>query len=347
MRIAVVGGGIAGAMLAFRLRQESPRAELTVFTTAAAPDDATAASGGMVRGFETHADSCRLAAESLTELRGSAWLTRAGDYREVGSVYVLPPDEDPAGRLSVLEELLPGSARTEPAHRLAGTAGLRGLPAGVTAVVERLAGHLSPAGLRSSVLRRLAGSGVRIVPATVRRITRRAAVLLPDGSSRRYDMVVAAAGAWTPSLLPHSGGGLRTKRIQYGVYPLDVPGLGAFVDANSDLYGRPCGPGRFLLGQGTDDWDVVPGRVASEPALSDRVRAAARTLFGRPDDPLAPVRLVASFDCYAPDGGLRLRPVPETSQVFTFTGGSGGAAKTVLAASRLAARHLLGTPAPR
>jgi hypothetical protein len=53
-----------------------------------------------------------------------------------------------------------------------------------------------------------------------------------------------------------------------------------------------------------------------------------------------PIRTVAAFDCYSDPPGLTLRPTSIPS-VFTFTGGSGGAAKTALAASRLAAAALL------
>ena len=50
---------------------------------------------------------------------------------------------------------------------------------------------------------------------------------------------------------------------------------------------------------------------------------------------------VTAADCYAEDGLLSLRPVSATDdRLFTFTGGTGSAAKTVLAASRRAANQL-------
>ena len=48
---------------------------------------------------------------------------------------------------------------------------------------------------------------------------------------------------------------------------------------------------------------------------------------------------VSAADCYSDPPGLALRHV--TGAMHTFTGGSGGAAKTALAASRIAARALL------
>ncbi|MGG7609836.1 hypothetical protein ACQ5JZ_10565, partial [Streptomyces sp. ZG43] len=50
-------------------------------------------------------------------------------------------------------------------------------------------------------------------------------------------------------------------------------------------------------------------------------------------------RSVAACDCYHDPAGLALRPLG--GGLHTFTGGSGGAAKTVVAASRRAARALL------
>ncbi|HEX8768482.1 MAG TPA: hypothetical protein VF714_08940, partial [Jatrophihabitans sp.] len=53
------------------------------------------------------------------------------------------------------------------------------------------------------------------------------------------------------------------------------------------------------------------------------------------------------LDCYSTDSLLALRPVPGTGdRLFTFTGGSGGAAKTVLAASARAASQLTTSAGP-
>jgi hypothetical protein len=53
------------------------------------------------------------------------------------------------------------------------------------------------------------------------------------------------------------------------------------------------------------------------------------------------VRSVTAFDCFHAEPGLALRPVGTGQGLFTFTGGGGGAAKTSLVASRLAADSLL------
>jgi hypothetical protein len=57
-----------------------------------------------------------------------------------------------------------------------------------------------------------------------------------------------------------------------------------------------------------------------------------------------PPRTFAAADCYHDPAGLALRPVTTGSALYTFTGGSGGAAKAALATSRAAAAALLDVP---
>jgi FAD dependent oxidoreductase len=287
--------------------------------------DATAASGGLVRGFEREAVACLLAAESLAEMRAD--FRDVAGYREVGSVYLLEPEFDPAGSVEIVDAVLPGSVTVRTGEPFPGT----------TAIMERRAGYFSPARLRAAVLARL-GDVVRREP--VERIETPAAVRLAGGRAARYDVVVVAAGPWTPALLTASGlavDGLRTKQIQYAVCDWRGEGLGAFVDDVTGLYGRPDDRG-FLLGVPGDRWDVDPAAVRPDPELLELLVARAHERLGLPTD--CALRTVAAADCYAHPPGLALREV--VPGVFTFTGGSGGAAKTVLAASRRAARRLVG-----
>ena len=321
MRVAVVGGGVAGALLAWRVRQLAPRIAVDVYTGTPTESDATGASGGLVRGFERALDACRLAADSLAELRGDPVLRESAGYREIGSIYLLPPDRDPSASVAVVDERLPGSATV-------------GAEDGAIAVTERHAGYLSPARLRACVLSWLADGGVGIRPMPVVAVDPGPALRLADGTGIGYDAVVVAAGAWTPALLAASGlaaGGLRTKQIQYSVFRTRPARPSVFVDERTGLYGRPARDGEVLLGLPGDRWDVDPAEVRPDPALAERVAAVAG---------VRPHRTVASADCYHDPPGLELRDAG--AAVFTFTGGSGGAAKTVLAASRVAAAALLG-----
>jgi glycine/D-amino acid oxidase-like deaminating enzyme len=332
VRIAVVGGGLAGALLAWRLCRAAPHTEIDVHT--ARHPDASGASGGLVRGFDESPDACRSAAESIAELCGDNTLRAASGYREVGSVYLLPPGVDRSASIRIVADLVPGSVSV-----LTGAYPFLGLRPGTTVVAERRAGYLSPALLRAAVLGWLADGGatIRSVPVTHVGSTLR----LADGRTTGYDAVVVAAGARTPALLAASGlatDGLRTKQIQYAVYPGRLPGLGAFLDGETGLYGRPYGDDGFLLGLPSDRWDVDPTGVRLDRELVARTTEQARCLLGVPaTDRLN--RTVVSADCYRDPPGLALREV--VAGVFTFTGGSGGAAKTVLAASRTAAALLV------
>src|SRR5690348_6192203 len=129
MRIAVVGGGLAGALLAWRLRQRRNPVEVEMFLgRAPAPQDATDASGGLVRGFELDPAQALAAAHSLAELRGSARLREWAQFRPVGSVYVLPPGVHPGRSVAAVNSVLPGSAAVREVAELTTGYPFRGLP---------------------------------------------------------------------------------------------------------------------------------------------------------------------------------------------------------------------------
>ncbi|MGW5077750.1 NAD(P)/FAD-dependent oxidoreductase [Micromonospora echinospora] len=327
-RVLVVGAGLAGVLLARRLRDAGAEAVL-IGPHGGGPGgrhaDATAASGGLVRAFEPDPVARSLATESLAELLDEPALATAAGWRATGSLYLL--DAGAAAGAAGAEVL----TRDEVARRF----GFDRLPDGTVAVWEPGAGYLDPDRLRRSVLRGL--DGIETTP--VARLGD-GAVELRDGRRLTGDLVVVAAGAWTPGLLRAAGlpTTLRTKHIQYAHLRSGRADLPCFVDETSGLYGRPAGPGRVLLGLPSDRWDVDPPAPGPDTGLAARVLAvAARRLPGldpRPDGPP-----VSAADCYSDPPGLALRAVAGT--VHTFTGGSGGAAKTVLAASRLAATALL------
>lgn len=342
VRIAIVGGGVAGTLLAVRLSQRPGKAQVDLYLGAPPPlGDASQASGGLVRGFETDLAACRAAAESLVEIRGSARLREWSQYRETGSVYLPTGDTDPMGPVAILDELLPRSASVLDRAALARDFPFRRLPERAVGVVERQAGHLSPDRLRAGALSALGRSGAAVHRIGVSWVSASPAVRTVDGAVLPYDAVVLATGAWTPRLLRESGlpdDGMRTKQIQYSVCYTPLAGLHSFVDDNTGLYGRPLRPSMYLLGLHSDRWDVDPDAVTPDRPLAERVVEQAEGMFGVP---VRPVRTVASFDCFRDPGGLTLRPVGTAGGLFTFTGGSGGAAKTAVAASRAAAQVLL------
>ena len=344
MRVRVVGGGLAGSLLAWRLAQ-LPGTRVELLTGPLHAADATAASGGAVRAYDALPEQRELATESLVELLASPVLREWSQYRETGFAYLRGADAageaDLAEALADIERELPGSAElTSPAAVFGARAGGPGWAGDDTMVVvrERRAGCTSPHRLREAVLADLAA--------------RPQAQVLGDpiealgaGAGRGFDAVVLAVGAWTPGLLRASGlsaDGYRTRSIQYTVYdsgPVQPP---AFADERTGLYGLPTADGGQLLGVPTTEWDAPPGitPVTEAPHELARHELALRLANGCfPGLKLGSVRRrVAAADCYCDPPVLALREIGD--RVYTFTGGSGGCAKSALAASRRVARSL-------
>ncbi|MEV6521814.1 FAD-dependent oxidoreductase [Longispora sp. NPDC051575] len=330
MRVRIIGGGLAGALLAWRLSDLVPdwRVEV-VLTGRTGRVDATAASGGAVRAYEDDPGQRRLALDSLVELLGSPTLRRWADFRPSAATYLRRDRAGLDDAVAEIEHRLPGSARIADAAELAGL-GWAGLAPGDVAVVERQAGQIAPGRLREAAL---ADSRARCLEST-----------LDVVATGNADLTVVAAGAWTPGLLRASGlpaDSYRTKSLQYSVHPVEGTRPGQFVDGVTGVYGRPDGAYGLLLGVPTDAWDIDPDAPPTTPALADRARRLAGERF--PGLRIGPARLrIGSVDCYHDEPGLALRPVgPPGHGVFTFTGGAGGSAKTALAASLRAATRLV------
>lgn len=305
--------------------------------------DATEASGGAVRAYEPRPEQRRLATASMVELLSSQTLREWADYRHVDSVYLRERADGLAADVADIELALPGSARLVPAAELAAL-GWSGVPDGAMAVLERRAGYTSPGRLREAILadgavrRRVCVQSVAVGAITL--AGHQTVVLSAGGRLRDYDVVVVATGAWTARLLESTGlpaDGYRTKSIQYAIHPTGDWRPPQFVDEITGLYGRPAVDGGLLLGLPTQQWDVDPHQPPATPALHEAAAGLAAARF--PKLRLGPAtHQVASADCYADDPTLSLRFVVDTGhQLFTFTGGSGGAAKTALAASHRAA----------
>jgi len=340
MRVCVAGGGLAGSLLAWRLAQR-PGTQVDLMTGPASVPDATAASGGAVRAYEPLPAQRALAIASLTELLASRVLRQWADYRQTGFAYVCETRADLTAELAEIERELPGSAEltsAAEAFRAAdGEPAWAGDGSGVV-VRERLAGYISPAGLRKAVITDLASRpGARVRPAAL------PAGLYHAGAPGGYDAVVLAVGAWTPGWLRASGrpaAAYRTRSIQYTVYdagPWRPPG---FADERTGLYGRPSTEGGLLLGVPTAEWDVPPGASAVTSGWHDQALRLAAGCFPRLKLGAARQR-VAAADCYCDPPVLALREVEgPAARLFTFTGGSGGCAKSALAASQRAAGQL-------
>src|ERR1700727_512839 len=80
--VCVVGGGVAGSLLAWRLASERDvgRVDLLLGPAGRSLRDATATSAGVVRGFDPEPGVSRLAAEGLVELYSDPRLRRSARY---------------------------------------------------------------------------------------------------------------------------------------------------------------------------------------------------------------------------------------------------------------------------
>jgi glycine/D-amino acid oxidase-like deaminating enzyme len=337
MRTAVVGTGLAGTLLAWRLAR-TPGNRVSLIGPLVSTD-ATAASGGLVRGFEADPDASRLATASLVELLASPTLREWSGYRESGSLYVRAAGVAVHRSAAAVADALPGSVEVLSSEELQRRYRLGGLPADAVGVAERRAGWYSPDRLRTSLTRELARSGVTATAAPVSAVG--PGVCRVGDVVHRFDRVVLTTGRWTATLLRRSGlpaDGYRTKLIQYSVARMSGQTLPAFVDETSGLYGRSTPDQAALLGLPSQEWDIPPDAPAPDHALAARVAEVAAVRW--PDRRLGPARVIAAADCYVEPPGLALRPVVGCPDLFTFTGGSGGAAKTALAAATIAARQL-------
>jgi hypothetical protein len=96
----------------------------------------------------------------------------------------------------------------------------------------------------------------------------------------------------------------------------------------------------MILGVASERWDVDSDSQDPCEEAAERAAAIATARFPR----LRLTRrqsLVTAADCYTQPARLALRPIFNGDDgLYTFTAGSGGSAKTALAASREAARDL-------
>ena len=214
MRACVVGGGLAGSLLAWRLAQRlDVHVDLVLGRHQDA--DATQASGGAVRAYEPSAQARRLAIASLRELLGSRVLLQWSDYRQTGFVYLRETDAGLAAEAEEIDRELPGSVELLPASPAAGSRSLgwSRFP-GRIAVLERQAGYISPAELRRAILTDLAGRPGATVRAAVLDAleptgtgdTARATV---DGSrARRKAGVMSALSLENSFMIPNGSAGV-------------------------------------------------------------------------------------------------------------------------------------------
>src|SRR5262249_49120037 len=147
VRVGIIGGGLAGSLLAWRLARAAPNWRIDLIPGLRCNADATAASGGAVRAYESHPQQRQLAMASMAELLDSRTLRKWSEYRRLGSLYLRQNGEGLAVELAEIDRTLPGSAQLQSGARLA-PLGWGQVPVDAVAVLERDAGCITPDRLR-------------------------------------------------------------------------------------------------------------------------------------------------------------------------------------------------------
>jgi glycine/D-amino acid oxidase-like deaminating enzyme len=205
-----------------------------------------------------------------------------------------------------------------------------------------LGGYAESGRVVSQLLRQAAGEGVelherRSFDHFLESGSRVVGVATRDGGEFRGDIVVLAAGAWVPSMLPSLAGAFRTNGMPvFHLRPAKAslfearrfPTFGADIAATG-YYGFPLHPVEAVVKVANHG----PGRrldPSRERAVTDTETQALRDFLGStfPDLQGAPVTHTrVCIYCDTWDGHLWIARDPEREGVVVATGGSGHAFK--------------------
>jgi glycine oxidase len=263
--VVIIGGGVIGLSLAWRLRRDG--ASVLIVEKSEPAREATYAAAGMVAHCDPHnppalaaliAASARMYPEFVRELREESF--ESPDLRSAGTIAFLEEDESPgcAGARAITDDEL---ARIEPLVSLRGRTFL--LPEN----------SVDPRKLASALEKSLRHSGVDFVTGSpvneVAVLAGRAAGVRTAKSFYAGDAVVNCAGAWASMIKPF---GVPTRPVK-GQMVCVVPGPGAHrpgpliqhVVRTPEVYLVPRSDGRILLGATVEeagfDKRVDPGTV--------------------------------------------------------------------------------------
>jgi glycine oxidase len=246
--VVIVGGGVIGLSLAWRLRRDG--ASVLIVEKSEPAREATHAAAGMIAHCDPHnppalaaliAASARMYPEFVRELREESF--ESPDLRNIGTIAFFGEDESPgcAGARAITDEEL---ARMEPLVSLRGRTYF--LPE--SGVDPRKLGSALEKTLRHSGVDFVTGSPVNEVAV----LAGRAAGVRTAKSFYAGDAVVNCAGAWASMIQPF---GVPTRPVK-GQMVCVVPPPGAHrpgpliqhVVRTSEVYIVPRSDGRILLG---------------------------------------------------------------------------------------------------
>lgn len=155
------------------------------------------------------------------------------------------------------------------------------------------------------------------------------AVLLPDGSRRTADAIVAATGAWTARILHSAALWAPVRPYRTHLAAVRHPGTAdlpdtVFHDVALDWYWVPEGPGRILAGDGTEHVESDPDTFRRAPDawfLEQIAQRLARRTTGGAEAEIG--RAYAGILTATPDRRPLLGRVPGTDRLWIAAGMNG------------------------
>lgn len=351
--VAVVGGGVIGASVAYHLAVSGARVVL-VDREDRRGRGATLNSAAQVRMHHSDPYDARLAALGFEVFEN--WQEAIGGdcgFRRTGFALLL--DEDHAGPADAMVRMLAAAGMSttllDPDGLAAEHPGLA--LDGVAAIAyEPRSGYADPVRTTGTLLDRAAALGADVLSCrdvALLRAGDRLIGLTADGMDVTAATVVLATGAWTQGVLDTAGLApwlpLRTRRIGFCV--IDASGIEArpalcmVIDDTAGIYFRPHGDAQILCGVPLDSWDVAPDAGVEPPDSHHTALATKRVDTRLPGAAEAPVlTTVATCDAYTADQHALIGPLPDVDGIYLATGFSGGGFKMAPAVGRGVAAEL-------
>ena len=342
--IVIIGGGIAGASVAYFLAQMGVRDVLVLERSSVAAGASGRASGLVAFLAASHPGQAALLKASADfyaawerHIGGPSALTRAGALLPVGA----------AGAPALARAV---DVRRAAAHdtRLIGRDEVAALVPGwrlddiVAAAYSPGSGYIDPPSVTTALMNRARALGVRVYQgATVRAIETRSgrvAGVVSDRGAIAAPVVIIAAGAWSVSVATLVGATLDVRPVRHQVAHLRPPAelpypFPVCSDGHNRLYFRPE-PGGLVTAAngGAEDYpDAPPGDADPDrfdPGVSAWYGRWAQRRLARRIPAMAGAEIVgghAGVYATGPDGYPLLGPLHEAEGLYCLcdTGGNG------------------------
>lgn len=352
VEIAVIGAGLAGAAVAFRLAERGCR-EILVLEQEEIPGvHSSGRNAAIIRRLTPDASVSSLARRGAAFIADPPedWENRP-EFRRCGLLLVgeerdLESLQESTGKttceaLGITRWTRERCAERVPLLQRARIEGGLWCPQdGVVDVAALLQGYLHEARRRGAVLRtRSTVTGVEAKPGEA------TALRLADGAVIRARTVVNAAGAWATEIARRAGAldiPVRPhRRHLFATTPLPSvdPAWPAVWEVTEDAYFRPESAG--LLLSPCDEELHPPGIPPADPAATAELHRKLTLLFPAVGDPPI-LRQWAGLRTFTPDRRFVIGPDPLVPGFFWVAGLGGHGVTTSAAVGELAARMILG-----